>query len=124
MYYPKSTHELILYITPDFDPDTGENIYKYLLANKNMLIQKSVEKKTGKREWHVLFRSWYKELFRTQKNISTKWGSIICAIDNTSGYFCIDSCNVAIIHEKYLESENGDPPLFFKIMILRSRSIQ
>lgn len=54
-YCPKNTNDFVIYITDDFNPQIGNNIFNYLDKNKELLIRKSIEKKQGKRKWHVLF---------------------------------------------------------------------
>jgi len=101
-YCPTQTHEYVLYITDKFDPNKGKNIYQYLFKNKELLVRKSVEKKQGKREWHVLFRSRYEDLFLKPKILIRQTGDkIIAAIDNKTGYYCIDSVNVAQVRLSY-----------------------
>jgi hypothetical protein len=103
-YCPEHTHEYVLYITDDFNRKTGENIYEYLYKNKQHLIKKSVEKKQGKRDWHILFRGRYADLFIKPKILIRQTGDqIISAIDNNIGYYCIDSINIALVKLKYHE---------------------
>ncbi len=103
-YCPFHTREYVLYITKDFDRGKGKNIYQYLLKNKQFLIQKSVEKKQGKRAWHVLFRSRYASLFDKPKIIFRQTGDrIIAAIDRETAYHCIDSVNVAQVKSTFHE---------------------
>ncbi len=92
---PANTGESVLYITDSFDKSSAPNIHKYLLRYKALLIQKCVEKKKGAREWHVLFRARYPELFNTPKIIVRQTADrIIAAVDNESGYYCINSVNI------------------------------
>lgn len=101
-YCPKSTGEFVLYITNEFSKSKAPHIYKYLKSHKNLLIKKSVEKKSGIREWHVLFRSRYEELFVAPKIIIRQTGDrIIAAEDKGTGYYCIDSVNIATIKMDY-----------------------
>lgn len=80
------------------------------------MIRKSVEKKAGKRDWHVLFRGRYTELFRKPKILIRQTGdSIIAAVDNEVGYYCINSVNVALIKEEFL------PKIWFFVGLLNSR---
>jgi hypothetical protein len=103
-YCPTHTHEYVLYITDKFDNQIGKNIYQYLFKKKELLVQKSVEKKQGKREWHVLFRSRYEGLYRKPKILFRQTGDkIIAAVDNETGYYCIDSVNIALIKPTYHE---------------------
>jgi adenine-specific DNA-methyltransferase len=101
-YCPEHTHEYVLYITGEFNCRISENVYLYLSKNRELLVQKSVEKKQGKREWHVLFRSRYEGLFTKPKILFRQTGDrVIAAIDKETGYYCIDSVNVAQVKPKY-----------------------
>lgn len=117
-YCPSQTRDYILYITNDFQPAAGKNIYQYLHGHKPLLIRKSVEKKAGKREWHVLFRSRYEGLFTKPKMLLRQTGDrIIACVDDEVGYFCIDSVNVAQVKSEYRES------LYFLAGLLNSRLV-
>lgn len=101
-YCPEHTNEFVLYITSSFDPKEGKNIFKYLSKNKELLIKKSVEKKQGKREWHILFRGRYEGLFTKPKILFRQTGDkIIAAIDREVGYYCIDSLNVGQVKPEF-----------------------
>lgn len=103
-YCPPHTGEYILYITGDFNPEDGENIYRYLSKHKNLLSEKSIEKKHGTRAWHVLFRSRYESLFIKPKIIFRQTGDrIFAAVDRVAGYYCIDSVNVGQIKKEHHE---------------------
>jgi len=103
-YSPKSSDEVVLYITPDFQKNEAPNIYNYLLANKELLIKKSVEKNSGTRDWHILFRHRYEELFVSPKIIIRQTGDkIIAAIDEKKNYYCIDSVNIAKVKIEHLK---------------------
>jgi hypothetical protein len=102
-YCPKETGDRLLYITNDFDPKRGPQVLEYLAENKQLLIRKSVEKKAGNREWHILFRARYEDLFRTPKIILRQTGdSIIAAIDDEVGFYCINSVNVALVRRQFI----------------------
>jgi len=102
-FCPEKTGEYVLYVTPDFDKSEAPNIYSYLKENKSLLIQKSVEKKTGIREWHILFRQRDETLFISPKIIIRQTGDrIIAAIDEDKNYYCIDSVNIARIKTEHL----------------------
>lgn len=99
---PATTGEYVLYVTGDYDARKCEHIHKYLTQHKSVLINKCVEKKQGKREWHVLFRARYKDLFRSPKILIRQTADqIVAALDYDVGYYCIDSVNVALIKENY-----------------------
>jgi len=101
-YCPPKTNEYVLYITSNFDKKRARNIYEYLSKNKAKLIGKSVEKNQGSREWFVLFRARYQDLFRTPKIIFRQTGDrIISSIDDYVGYYCIDSVNVGFVKSQY-----------------------
>jgi hypothetical protein len=117
-YCPSHTNEFVLYITDDFNPKVGKNIYQYLLSHKDLLIRKSVEKNTGKRDWHILFRSRYEELFSKPKILFRQTGDhIVAAIDNEIGFYCINSVHVGLVKNKYWND------LDYFIGILNSRLI-
>jgi type I restriction-modification system DNA methylase subunit len=95
-FCPPNTGDYILYITDDFDPKAGKQIHEYLAENKTTLVRKCVEKKSGNREWHVLFRSRYEGLFKKPKIMIRQTGDkVIATPDVEVGYYCIDSVNVA-----------------------------
>lgn len=103
-YCPIHTREYILYITDKFNCMIGKYIYKYLSKNKELLVKKSVEKKQGKREWHVLFRGRYEGLYQKPKILFRQTGDkIIAAIDKETGFYCIDSVNIAQVKSIYHE---------------------
>ena len=94
-YCPDVTGKYVLYVDNEFQKKEAPNILKYLEENKERLIEKSVEKRKGSREWHLLFRSRYKELFSSPKILVRQTGdNIIAALDQSTGYYCIDSVNV------------------------------
>jgi hypothetical protein len=95
-YCPEGTKEFVLYITDEFVQPQSKNIAAYLSKFKKLLIAKSVEKNQGTREWHVLFRARYPELFGIPKILVRQTGDrIVAAADDAVGYYCIDSVNVA-----------------------------
>lgn len=102
-YCPEKTDEFVLYVTPDFEEEEAPNIYSYLKENKDLLIKKCVEKNSGTRKWHLLFRHRDETLFVSPKIIIRQTGDrIIAAIDNNN-YYCINSVHVAKIKEQYFE---------------------
>lgn len=103
-YCPKTTGEFVLYVTSDFSKSKAPNIQNYLKSHKELLIKKSVEKKSGIRDWHVLFRPRYEELFQIPKIMIRQTGDkIIACEDNVQRYYCIDSVNIATIKEEHRE---------------------
>ena len=99
-FCPNKTDDFVLYITKDFDIEKGKKIMEYLKLHKENLIRKSVEKRKGNRPWHILFRSRYEELFEIPKIIFRQTGdSIIAAIDEEIGYYCINSIHIARLKE-------------------------
>jgi hypothetical protein len=117
-YCPHETYDRILYITDNFDQSTGKNIYDYLKNNKDLLINKSVEKRSGNRKWQILFRPRYQGLFDRTKILFRQTGDkIIACADDSVGYYCIDSVNVGLIKEKYVDD------IYFFIGILNSKLV-
>lgn len=101
-FCPDETNEVVLYVTKDFEPRKGKNILAYLKENRQLLTQKSVEKKNGLREWHILFRPRNEELFDIPKIIFRQTGDRITAVlDDIVGYYCIDSTNIAKLKSDY-----------------------
>jgi len=95
-YCPETTKEFVLYITNEFVQSQSKNIAAYLSKYKTLLVAKSVEKNQGTRDWHVLFRARYTELFAIPKILIRQTGDrIVAAVDDAVGYYCIDSVNVA-----------------------------
>ncbi len=114
-FTPKETDEFVLYITNDFVPTENPRVYQYLSKHQTLLTKKSVEKKAGKRPWHVLFRSRYEELFTKPKIMIRQTADrIIAASDTANGYYCIDSVNVA------LPKDVAVPQLNFFVGLLNS----
>ena len=102
-YCPLHTDEYVLYVTDIFSPKAGKNIYQYLSKNKDLLIRKSIEKKQGKREWHILFRGRYEGLFIKPKILFRQTGDrIVTSVDRQTGYYCINSVHIGLIKpDKY-----------------------
>ena len=95
-FTPPKTDEFVLYITDEFDLQKGPKIYGYLEQNKSLLIRKCVEKKSGSRDWHLLFRARYEGLFKNPKIMIRQTGDKITAAPDTEvEYYCINSVNVA-----------------------------
>lgn len=103
-YVPSCSPLYLLYIERDFNFDEAPNITKYLKENKELLIKKCVEKRTGKRPWHVLFRARKEEDFLTvPKIVIRQTADSIIAAKDTLGYYSINSTNVIIISKKYIQ---------------------
>lgn len=67
-----------------------------------MLIRKSVEKKQGKREWHILFRGRYEGLYIKPKLIFRQTGDrIIATVDRNVGYYCINSVHIGLVKREH-----------------------
>ena len=114
-FCPADTGDCVLYVTDDFNPKIGKNILEYLAEHKALLVQKCVEKKKGKREWHILFRGRYEALFRTPKILIRQTADrIVAAPDCDVGYYCIDSVNVALLKRSAI------PQLGFLLGLLNS----
>lgn len=98
---PGESPDKILYITKDIDLKRTSNTFKYLEKHKDLLIEKSVEKREGKRDWKILFRPREPELFSSPKLVFRQTGDKpICAVDNNSMY-CIDSLNIAQLKSEF-----------------------
>jgi hypothetical protein len=94
-YCPEETGDFVLWITNEFDKKLAPNIHAYLARNKELLIRKCVEKNSGTRPWHVLFRGRSPSLYTSPKILVRQTGDrIIAGADMNVGYFCIDSVNV------------------------------
>jgi len=103
-YCPDTTNEFVLYITPDYEKDEAPNIYEYLKENKKLLIKKCVEKNSGTRKWHLLFRHRDENLFPSPKIIIRQTGdSVIAAIDADKNYYCINSVHIAKVKVEYID---------------------
>jgi adenine-specific DNA-methyltransferase len=75
-----------------------------LEPNKDLLIKSSVEKKQGKRDWHILFRSREESDFATSKILVRQTADrIIAALDNEIGFYPINTVNIV-----KLQSEDID----------------
>lgn len=99
---PEITGDVLLYVTSSFEKARGPNILAYLKQHRDLLVRKSVEKSTGKRDWHLLFRPRYEGLFATPKIIIRQTGDhIVAAMDRDVGYYCIDSVNVAPLKQEH-----------------------
>jgi len=104
---PETITKYILYVDKEFKKNDAPNIIQYLKENKEKLISKSVEKRKGSREWHILFRSRYKELFAPPKILVRQTGdSIVAAFDRVIGYYCIDSINIVQLKPELSNTRN------------------
>jgi hypothetical protein len=105
-FCPSDTGDQLLYITKDFDPKKGINIFKYLKEHRSLLTKKCVEKNKGNRPWHVLFRARDEELFQVPKILFRQTGdSIIACIDHRVNYYGIDSVNIGILKNAFVEQK-------------------
>ena len=96
--------DYVVYITKDTVVEKVPNTIAYLEPNKELLIKSSVEKKQGKRDWHILFRPRKESDFVTPKILVRQTADrIIAALDNEIGFYPIDTVNVV-----KLESEDID----------------
>jgi hypothetical protein len=116
-FCPLDTGERILYVTSAIERDLAPNLFDYLSEQKPLLIRKCVEKRLGKRHWQVLFRSRYLELFRTPKILIRQTADkIIAAPDQSTGYYCIDSVNVALLKKE------AEPLMNYLLGVLNSQA--
>ena len=61
-----------------------------------------MEKKQGKRAWHVLFRGRYEGLYGKPKILFRQTGDeIIAAVDRNTGYYCINSVHIGLVKPDY-----------------------
>ncbi|MFA7269467.1 MAG: N-6 DNA methylase [Sterolibacterium sp.] len=94
-FCPEETGDFVLWVTDGFNKKLAPNIHTYLARNKELLIRKCVEKNSGTRPWHVLFRGRSPSLYASPKILVRQTGDrIIASADLSVGYFCIDSVNV------------------------------
>ena len=82
------------------------------------MIQSSVEKKQGKRDWQILFRPREEKDFETPKILIRQTADkIVAAIDDIVGYYPIDTVNLVKLY-------NGDIDYNLSILgILNSKLI-
>ena len=115
-FCPAETGDRILYVSGDFNTKKGKRILGYLSTHKSLLTRKSVEKKAGKRDWHILFRARYEDLFSAPKILLRQTGdTIIAAVDAEIGFYCINSVNVALVKKPFLSK------IYFLTGLLNSR---
>ena len=118
-FCPPNSEDLILYITSNFNEEEGTNIYKYLLESKDKLIQKSSEKNKNKWPWYQLFRGRKEKIFTCPKIIIRQTADrIIAAIDESVGYYCIDSIICAPFKKEFLQED-----MYFVLGLLNSKVI-
>ena len=102
-YCPENTGDYVLYINSKFDKNLAPNTYNYLEKNRDLLTNKSVEKKNGLRDWYLLFRARDENLFLSPKIIIRQTGdSIISALDENISYYTINSVHNAQIKSDYI----------------------
>jgi hypothetical protein len=91
----KTVDDYIIYITNKTDIEKIPNTINYLLPNKELLINSSVEKKQGKRAWQILFRAREESDFVIPKILVRQTSDkIIAALDNEIGFYPIDTVNI------------------------------
>jgi hypothetical protein len=94
----------VLYVDGDFDRGKYANAFMYLKKHKHELIEKCVEKHSGTREWYLLFRARDRALFGKPKILVRQTADrIVAAIDEETGYYCIDSVNVAVLRPEMVK---------------------
>jgi hypothetical protein len=99
---PDTVETYVLYIDKTFDIYKGKNIYSYLSLNKEKLIQNCGEKKQGKRDWYLLFRSRSVNLFDIPKIIIRQTGDkIIATADEKIKFYCLDSVICINLKKEY-----------------------
>jgi adenine-specific DNA-methyltransferase len=87
--------DYVVYITKDTIVEKVPNTLAYLEPNKDLLIKSSVEKKQGKRDWHILFRPREESDFVIPKILVRQTADkIIAALDNEIGFYPIDTVNI------------------------------
>lgn len=87
-----------------FGTKDGSNILHYLKEDRQLLVKKSVEKKNGKRAWYILFRARDENLFQIPKLLfSQTCDSIITCLDEEVNYYGINSVNIAILKDPFIE---------------------
>ena len=90
-----------------FGTKNGSNILHYLKEHRQLLVKKSIEKKNGKRAWHILFRARDENLFQIPKLLFRQTGdSIITCLDEEVNYYGIDSVNIAILKDSFIEQKS------------------
>jgi len=103
-FIDNNVDDYVVYITKDTIKEEVPNTVAYLEPNKDLLIKSSVEKKQGKRDWHILFRAREESDFVTPKILVRQTADrIIAALDNEIGFYPIDTVNVV-----KLQSEDID----------------
>jgi len=117
-FCPSDTGDRLLYITKEFHTKNGSNILHYLKEHRQLLVKKSVEKKNGKRAWHILFRARDENLFQIPKLLFRQTGdSIITCLDEEVNYYGINSVNIEILKDSFIEQRK------FLLSILNSKLI-
>jgi adenine-specific DNA-methyltransferase len=85
---------------------TLKEINCILKEHRSLLTKKCVEKNKGNRPWHVLFRARDEELFQVPKILFRQTGdSIIACIDHRVNYYGIDSVNIGILKNAFVEQK-------------------
>ena len=88
-------NDFVIYITNKTIFEGIPNTMQYLESKKELLIQSSVEKKQGKRDWKILFRPREESDFVKPKILVRQTGDrIIAALDDQIGYYPINTVNI------------------------------
>lgn len=103
-FIDNSVDDYVVYITKDTVIEEVPNTISYLEPNKDLLIKSSVEKKQGKRDWHILFRPREESDYATPKILVRQTADrIIAAIDTEIGFYPIDTVNVVKLESEDIE---------------------
>ena len=87
--------DFVVYITNKTVKEEIPKAMAYLEPYKELLIERSIEKKQGKREWHILFRPREESDYVTPKILIRQTADkIIAALDSKDGYYPIDTVNI------------------------------
>lgn len=96
--------DFVLYVTKDTLVDKIPNAIAYLEPFKELLNKSSVEKKNGKRDWHILFRPREERDFVSPKILVRQTADrIIAALDNEIGFYPIDTVNIVKLQSEDLD---------------------
>ena len=103
-FIDNNVDDYVVYITKDTVIEEVPNTIAYLEPNKDLLIKSSVEKKQGKRDWHILFRPREESDFATPKILVRQTADrIIAAFDSEIGFYPIDTVNVVKLESEDIE---------------------
>jgi hypothetical protein len=117
-FIDETVDDFVIYITNKTDIERITNTMAYLEKNKELLIKSSVEKKQGKRDWHILFRPREESNFVVPKILIRQTSDrIISAFDNDLEFYPIDTINI-------VKLQDNDINLNFSVLgILNSKLI-